>query len=117
MINANKRVVILSGSPDSTSSWYLGTGCTWENNYAYKFVENFACEPRQGSGVVNIISHFLTNPVALPGLAKGANSLPQLHRHYNMCRRKGRAPTHYMIDFMRVGNGIHFAKEIYRRIR
>lgn len=108
MIETGRRLVVFSDKSKGKVPWHhdVWDHC-WETHWSNQDLVDFDCEPNRGdpANPLFILNHFLTNPAALPSLAKEANANPGFHELAFQCREEsGSIPNFVTVDFYSIGD-------------
>lgn len=108
MITDGRRLVVFSDKSKGKVPWHhpVWDHC-WETHWSNQELSDFDCEPNRGDpdNPLFIMNHFLTNPAALPSLAKQANANPGFQDLAFQCREEsGNIPNFVTVDFYSIGD-------------
>jgi hypothetical protein len=108
MIDAGRRVVVLSDRDGGARPWHHGLWTfAWETDWAAQAPEDLTCEPNRGTpgNDLFILNHFLTDPTARRDLAELVNHDPFLGDRARACQTAfGHVPNFVTVDFHEIGD-------------
>jgi len=115
LIDAGEQVVVFSssgGSPDWHHDMWVHTGAT---HWHFESVDEFRCDIERGDPEAPLygVSHFLTDPVALPALAEEANAAAVVRDRLSTCwSETGKRPNIVGLDFYDIGDALEVIDEL-----
>ncbi len=108
LIEADTRVIATNQDRSDGYPWYNHAySLAWDNDYSAQTVDDFGCDVLRGdaSNDLFLLNHFITNPVAMPGLAEAANPDAVLWEHVDRCMNEtGDFVNWVSVDFYDIGD-------------
>lgn len=108
LVEAGTRLVVFTDDGSASLPWHLYVWShAWETHFSNATAFDFSCVINRGSmsNSLFILNHFLTNPLASPGLANLVNHNPLFIDRSLQCQSEGgQLPNFVTVDFYDIGD-------------